>query len=129
MEVHLEALLELIFYTKPPNFEVEAHMKAFSGVAPILLLPTIKEKRRAATSSPAAPIEGSINEALFVFSRKKRKALFAAYSVLPSLLLGCSSCPGCASSTPTPFPLSRVYMRWPCAAPRIASNDHDRGEP
>jgi hypothetical protein len=71
MEVHLEALLELIFYTKPPNFEVEAHMKALSGVAPILLLPTIKEKRRAATSSPAAPIEGSINEALFVFSRKK----------------------------------------------------------
>jgi hypothetical protein len=28
-----EALLELIFYTKPPNFGVEAHMEAPTGVA------------------------------------------------------------------------------------------------
>jgi hypothetical protein len=33
MEVHLEALLELSFGTKPPNFGVEAHMKALTGVA------------------------------------------------------------------------------------------------
>jgi hypothetical protein len=28
MEGHLEALLEMNFYTKPPNFGVEAHMEA-----------------------------------------------------------------------------------------------------
>jgi hypothetical protein len=27
MEGHLEALLEMDFYTKPPNFGVEAHME------------------------------------------------------------------------------------------------------
>jgi hypothetical protein len=29
----LEALPELIFYTKPPNFGVDAYMEAFAGVA------------------------------------------------------------------------------------------------
>jgi hypothetical protein len=33
MEIHLKALLELIFYTKPPNFGVEALMEARTGVA------------------------------------------------------------------------------------------------
>jgi hypothetical protein len=33
IEVHLEALLELCFYTKPPKFGVEAHMEAPTGVA------------------------------------------------------------------------------------------------
>jgi hypothetical protein len=33
MEVHLEVLLELHFFTKPPNFGVEAHMEAPTGVA------------------------------------------------------------------------------------------------
>jgi hypothetical protein len=33
MEGHLEALLELIFCTQPPNFGVEAHMEAPTGVA------------------------------------------------------------------------------------------------
>jgi hypothetical protein len=33
MEVHLEALLELCFCTKPLKFGVEAHMKAPTGVA------------------------------------------------------------------------------------------------
>jgi hypothetical protein len=33
MEGHLEALLELIFCTQPPNFEVEAHMEAPTGIA------------------------------------------------------------------------------------------------
>jgi hypothetical protein len=28
MEACLEALLEMNFYTKPPNFRVEAHMEA-----------------------------------------------------------------------------------------------------
>jgi hypothetical protein len=40
MEGHLEALLEMNFYTKPPNFGVEAHMEApplemLLGVQPI----------------------------------------------------------------------------------------------
>jgi hypothetical protein len=33
MEARLEALLELCFYTKPPNFGVETHMKAPAGDA------------------------------------------------------------------------------------------------
>jgi hypothetical protein len=33
MEVHLEALLELDFCTKPPNFGVQAHMESLVGVA------------------------------------------------------------------------------------------------
>jgi hypothetical protein len=33
MEVHLEALLELDFCIKPPNFGVEAHMESLVGVA------------------------------------------------------------------------------------------------
>jgi hypothetical protein len=33
MEAHLEALLELCFYTKPPNFGEETHMKALAGDA------------------------------------------------------------------------------------------------
>jgi hypothetical protein len=33
MEDHLEVLLELDFCTKPPNFGVEAHMEASTGVA------------------------------------------------------------------------------------------------
>jgi hypothetical protein len=33
MEVHLEVLLELIFCTQPPNFGVEAHIEAPTGVA------------------------------------------------------------------------------------------------
>jgi hypothetical protein len=33
MEVCLEALLELCFCTKPPNFRVEAHIEASTGVA------------------------------------------------------------------------------------------------
>jgi hypothetical protein len=33
MEIHLEVLLELIFCTQPPNFEVEAHIEAPTGVS------------------------------------------------------------------------------------------------
>jgi hypothetical protein len=33
IEACLEALLEMDFYTKPPNFGVEAHMKAPAGDA------------------------------------------------------------------------------------------------
>jgi hypothetical protein len=33
MEGHLEALLEMDFCTKPPNFGVEAHMEALTGDA------------------------------------------------------------------------------------------------
>jgi hypothetical protein len=33
MEACLEALLEMDFCTKPPNFEVEAHMEAPAGDA------------------------------------------------------------------------------------------------
>jgi hypothetical protein len=33
MEGHLEALLEMYFCTKPPNFGVEAHMEAPAGDA------------------------------------------------------------------------------------------------
>jgi hypothetical protein len=33
MEARLEALLELCFYTKPPNFGVETHIKAPTGDA------------------------------------------------------------------------------------------------
>jgi hypothetical protein len=33
MEVHLKVMLELIFCTHPPNFRVEAHIKAPTGVA------------------------------------------------------------------------------------------------
>jgi hypothetical protein len=33
MEACLETLLEMDFYTKPPNFGVEAHMKAPAGDA------------------------------------------------------------------------------------------------
>jgi hypothetical protein len=33
MEGHLEALLEMDFCTKPPNFRVEAHMEAPAGDA------------------------------------------------------------------------------------------------
>jgi hypothetical protein len=33
MEGHLEALLEMDFCTKPPNFGVEAHMEAPTGDA------------------------------------------------------------------------------------------------
>jgi hypothetical protein len=33
MEACLEALLEIDFCTKPPNFEVEAHIEAPTGVA------------------------------------------------------------------------------------------------
>jgi hypothetical protein len=36
MEGHLKALLEMDFCTKPPNFEVEAHMEAPAGDALIL---------------------------------------------------------------------------------------------
>jgi hypothetical protein len=42
MEVHLEALLELIFCTQPPNFGVEARMEAPAGdaliVAPVFFI-------------------------------------------------------------------------------------------
>jgi hypothetical protein len=33
MEGHFEALLEMVFCTKPPNFGVEAHMEAPTGDA------------------------------------------------------------------------------------------------
>jgi hypothetical protein len=33
MEVHIEALLELVFFPKPPNFGVEAHIEAHTVVA------------------------------------------------------------------------------------------------
>jgi hypothetical protein len=33
MKVHLEVLLELIFCTQRPNFEVEVHIEAPTGVA------------------------------------------------------------------------------------------------
>jgi hypothetical protein len=33
MKARLEVLLELDFCTKPPNFGIEAHMKAPTGVA------------------------------------------------------------------------------------------------
>jgi hypothetical protein len=33
MKACLEALLELGFCTKPPNFEIETHMEAPTGVA------------------------------------------------------------------------------------------------
>jgi hypothetical protein len=33
MEVYIEALLELVFCPKPPNFGVEVHMEALAGVA------------------------------------------------------------------------------------------------
>jgi hypothetical protein len=33
MEVCLEVLLEMIFFTKPSNFGVEGHMEASTGVA------------------------------------------------------------------------------------------------
>jgi hypothetical protein len=33
MDVHLEVLLELHLFTKPPNFGVETHMEALTGVA------------------------------------------------------------------------------------------------
>jgi hypothetical protein len=33
MEAHLEALLKLSFYTRHPNFGVEAHMESVAGVA------------------------------------------------------------------------------------------------
>jgi hypothetical protein len=37
MEGHLEALREMDFCTKPPNFRVEAHMEAPAGDALITL--------------------------------------------------------------------------------------------
>jgi hypothetical protein len=40
MEGHLEALLEMDFCTKPPNFGVEARIEAPTGDA--LILPYIK---------------------------------------------------------------------------------------
>jgi hypothetical protein len=36
MEAYLEALLELSFCTKSPNFGVEAHIEALAGVALIV---------------------------------------------------------------------------------------------
>jgi hypothetical protein len=33
MEVHIKTLLELVFFSKPPNFRVEAHIEAPTGVA------------------------------------------------------------------------------------------------
>jgi hypothetical protein len=33
IEVHMEALLEFVFCSKPPNFGVEAHIEAPTGVA------------------------------------------------------------------------------------------------
>jgi hypothetical protein len=33
MEIHLEVLLKLSFFTKPLNFEIEARMKGLAGVA------------------------------------------------------------------------------------------------
>jgi hypothetical protein len=33
MQVHIETLLELFFFIKPPNFGVEAHIEAIVGVA------------------------------------------------------------------------------------------------
>jgi hypothetical protein len=33
MKVHIEASLELVFCPKPPNFGVEAHIEAPTGVA------------------------------------------------------------------------------------------------
>jgi hypothetical protein len=44
MEGHLEALLEMNFYTKPPNFGVEAHMEAPAG--------DVLSDSRAATTLP-----------------------------------------------------------------------------
>jgi hypothetical protein len=38
MEVHLEALLELIFYNQSPNFGVEAHMKAHAAVVLMFII-------------------------------------------------------------------------------------------
>jgi hypothetical protein len=40
MEGHLEAVLEMDFCTKPPNFGVEAHMEAPTGDA--LTIPSIE---------------------------------------------------------------------------------------
>jgi hypothetical protein len=36
MEVHIEALLELVFFPQPSNFGVEAHIEARTGVALIV---------------------------------------------------------------------------------------------
>jgi hypothetical protein len=45
MEVCLEVMLELDFCTKPPNFGVEAHMGASTGVAlKVRILPNIKAR-------------------------------------------------------------------------------------
>jgi hypothetical protein len=33
IEVHIEALMELFFFIKPPNFGVEGHMESPTGVA------------------------------------------------------------------------------------------------
>jgi hypothetical protein len=40
MEVHIEALLELVFFPQPSNFGVEAHIEARTGVALIGLFRT-----------------------------------------------------------------------------------------
>jgi hypothetical protein len=45
MEACLEALLEMDFCTKPPNFGVEAHMEAPAGVALIVSVLTKKRGR------------------------------------------------------------------------------------
>jgi hypothetical protein len=37
MKVHIEVLLELVFSPKPPNFRVETHIEAPTGVALSLL--------------------------------------------------------------------------------------------
>jgi hypothetical protein len=62
MEVHLKALLELIFYTKPPNFGVEALMEAPTGVSlSFLFLPTGTPSSISITSLsvPSVPVVGA----------------------------------------------------------------------
>jgi hypothetical protein len=49
MEGHLEALLEMDFYTKPPNFGVEAHMEAPAGDALTALLQTVNAQPSCST--------------------------------------------------------------------------------
>jgi hypothetical protein len=68
MEVHLEALLELIFCTQPPNFEVEAHIEAPTGVALTHVYETLRmrsigflrqDKQRKAGGTTAAVSSGT----------------------------------------------------------------------
>jgi hypothetical protein len=47
MEGHLEALLEMDFCTKPPNFGVEAHMEAPTGDALRKANKALSQKKKA----------------------------------------------------------------------------------